>query len=153
MSASKSRLVLVLLLIGWKSGGSFFSGQSQHKTMQKQSKRNSALTLHWKQFYRWDLVQKTLCHIKSSLKCCCRRMGPWMFDQKEWVSKITQKVGLQFPFPPKKVNKKLNHNYVFCVESHKRYSIEKLNIDEITEARLINSYYWLMLTLISNLLK
>ena len=41
---NKSRLVLILLLIGWKSGVSFV-GQSESDEMENQSKRNYHSTL------------------------------------------------------------------------------------------------------------
>ena len=47
---SESRLVLVLLLIGWKSGASF-TGQSQSEAVQNQSKRNHHSTPKWKPLY------------------------------------------------------------------------------------------------------
>ena len=48
--ANKSRLVLVLLLIGWVSGASFLN-QSLSVVMQSQSKRKLLSTLKWKQLY------------------------------------------------------------------------------------------------------
>ena len=45
--ARKSGVILILLLIGWKSGTSF-ADQSKSKKMQNQSKHNLILMLKWK---------------------------------------------------------------------------------------------------------
>ena len=51
-----SRLVLVLLLIGWESGASFVN-QSQSEVKQDQSKRNLLSILKWKPLCREALLR------------------------------------------------------------------------------------------------
>ena len=48
--ASRSLMILALILICWKGGASFFN-QSQSVVMQNQSKRRLLSTLHWKMLY------------------------------------------------------------------------------------------------------